>query len=66
MARQCFLEKESDPPLCGIHHVRLEKKPLPEELIASGFKAFTFLVCPVSGEIIDDPPTQGQDRAPRA
>jgi hypothetical protein len=62
MARPCFFEKDSNPPLCGVHHVRLEKKPLPEELIASGLKAFTFLVCPVSGAILDDAATEDQDQ----
>jgi hypothetical protein len=58
MASPCFVEKDSNPPLCGLHHVRLEKKLLPDELIASGLRAFTYLVCPVSGEILDDAETQ--------
>jgi hypothetical protein len=44
--------------MCGIHNVRLEKKQLPDELIAFGLRAFMYLVCPVSGDILDDAATQ--------
>jgi hypothetical protein len=53
MATQCFMKKGSDPPICGVHHVRLEKKPLPDELITFGYSVFTFLVCPVSGAVVN-------------
>ena len=32
----------------------LAEKRLPEDLIATGYKAFTFLVCPVSGEVLNE------------
>jgi hypothetical protein len=54
MAKQCFKKKDSNPPTCGLHNVRLLRKRLPNELIAAGFKPFTFLVCPVSGEVLND------------
>jgi hypothetical protein len=54
MENHCFKKKGSNPPVCGVHNVPLVPKQLPNELIASGYKAFTFLVCPVSGEVLDD------------
>jgi hypothetical protein len=57
MAESCFIKKDSSPPVCGVHNVRLIRKQLPVELIASGYKGFTFLVCPVSGAVLNDEAT---------
>jgi hypothetical protein len=54
MASHCFKKISSNPPVCGVHNVPLVPKKLPDELIASGYKAFAFLVCPVSGEVLND------------
>ena len=54
MAKQCFKKKDSNPPVCGVHNVPLVNKQLPDELIAAGYQGFTFLVCPVSGEVLND------------
>jgi hypothetical protein len=54
MAERCFMKKNSNPPVCGAHNVRLELKPVSDELIASGYKGFTFLVCPMSGTVLND------------
>jgi hypothetical protein len=54
MAEQCFRKKGSNPPICGAHNVRLIQKQLPDEMIAAGYKAFTFLVCPVSGDVLNE------------
>jgi hypothetical protein len=54
MAEHCFIKKGSHPPTCGVHNVPLEHKQLPEEMVASGYKAFTYLACPVSGEVLND------------
>ena len=54
MAEQCFRKKGSNPPVCGVHNVPLVNKQLPAEFIASGYKGFTFFVCPVSGEVLND------------
>jgi hypothetical protein len=54
MKEQCFKKKGSKPPVCGVHNVPLVRKQLPDELIASGYKAFTILVCPVSGTVLND------------
>jgi hypothetical protein len=55
MTTHCFKSKDSrSQPICGIHNVPLIEKTLPSELIAAGYKTFTFLVCPVTEEVIDD------------
>jgi hypothetical protein len=54
MAAQCFKKKDSNPPTCGVHNVPLINAKLPYELLATGLKAVTFLVCPVSGEVLTD------------
>ena len=61
MAERCFKEKDSNPLICGVHKVPLVRKQLPFELTAAGFKAFTFLVCPVSGEVLTDETAHSQD-----
>jgi len=57
MADPCFIKKGSSPPVCGVHNVRLMRKQLPDELIASGYGGVTFLVCPVSGAVLNDEAT---------
>jgi hypothetical protein len=54
MPEPCFIKKDSAPPVCGIHDVRLIKKLIPDELIASLHKEITYLVCPVSRSAIND------------
>jgi len=58
MAKQCFVKSGSNPPICAIHNVRLTRRQFPAELIASGYKPLAFFECPVSGQVIDDSPTQ--------
>ena len=57
MVEPCFIKKDSIPPVCAVHNARLIRKQLPDELIASGYKGFTFLVCPVSGAVLNDEAT---------
>jgi hypothetical protein len=54
MTNPCFRKKGSDPPFCDVHNVPLERKQLSAEMIAEGYKRLTFLVCPVSGTVLDD------------
>jgi len=58
MAEQCFKKKDSNPPVCGIHNVPLVQKQLPDEVLGGGYKSFAFLVCPMSGTVLNDPATQ--------
>jgi hypothetical protein len=62
MAKQCFRNKRASLPVCGVHKVPLIKKQLPNELIAEGYKGFTFLACPVSGTVLDDAAKRTQGR----
>jgi hypothetical protein len=48
------MKKGSNPPVCGVHNVRLVHRRLTAALIASGYKGFKFLICPVSGAVIND------------
>jgi hypothetical protein len=62
MPKPCFRESDSDPPVYGVHKIPLVKIPLVQkelalELIASGCKAFAFLVCPVGRAVLDDEAT---------
>ena len=54
MAEQCFRKENSNPPVCGVHDVRLIMKQLPEEMITVGYKPLTFSACPVSGAVLND------------
>ena len=58
MAEPCFIKQDSGPAACGVHNVPLIRKQLPDEMIASGYKGFTFLVCPVSGQVLNDESTR--------
>jgi len=54
MTKPCFRKKGSEPPVCEVRNVQLVRKELSAEMISSGYKGFTFLVCPVSGTVFDD------------
>jgi hypothetical protein len=60
MAERCFRKEDSNPPLCGVHNVLLVLKQLPFEFIAAGYKGFTFLVCPKSGDVLNYEATHSQ------
>jgi len=54
MEEPCFKKKDSSPPVCGVHNVPLVRKYLPAEMTGAGYKTFAFLVCPVSGAVLND------------
>jgi hypothetical protein len=54
MPERCFNAKDSDPPHCGVHKVRLIERRLPSKLVNEGYKDFAFFVCPVSGTVLND------------
>jgi hypothetical protein len=54
MTKPCTRKKGSEPPVCDVHNVLLVRKELSAPMIAEGYKGFTFLVCPVSGKVLDD------------
>ena len=56
MAEQCFAKKGSNPPVCALHNAPLkEHRRLRRIFSTFRFGEFTYLVCPVSGQIVDDP-----------
>jgi hypothetical protein len=55
MAEQCFVRKGSDPPVCDVHNARLKQHQSAENSGTARFGDFTFLMCPISGQIIDPP-----------
>lgn len=57
MAKPCFVKQGADPPLCGVHNVALVEHQSLEFHFASKLGEFTFLVCPVSGLVVNDPAT---------
>jgi hypothetical protein len=54
MAKPCFIKKGSKESICGVHDVPLVSHESSEYLISSRLGDFTFLVCPVSGKVLDD------------
>jgi len=54
MAQTCFKEKSSDPPVCGVHRVRLVETKVPIDSNAPYLGEITCLTCPVSNVIILD------------
>ncbi len=54
MVQPCFVERGPKTPVCGVHGVPLIRKQLPDEMKASGYKEFTFYVCPVSRKVLND------------
>ena len=57
ITESCFRKENSDPPICGVHNVPLVRRKLSVEMIGAGFEGSRFLVCPVSGQVIDDEAT---------
>jgi hypothetical protein len=55
MNDRCFLRDGSDPPVCAIHNARLQLHSTSEDLDISKLGEFTFLTCPISGQVIDVP-----------
>jgi len=55
MAKQCFAKKGSNPPVCALHNAPLKEHESSENTSTFRFGEFTYLVCPVSGQIVDDP-----------
>jgi hypothetical protein len=53
MTKPCIRKDDSDPPVCDLHNVPLVRKELSAEMVAAGYKDFTFLVCPVRGAVVD-------------
>lgn len=57
MGPRCFVKENSIPPLCGVHNVPLKLHQSSEDSRIEYFGNFTFYMCPVSHDIVSDPPT---------
>jgi hypothetical protein len=51
-------EGGSNPPVCGVHNVKLIERQTSGEGITTGVGNFKFLVCPVSGKVLNDETSQ--------
>ncbi len=56
MGHVCFVKENSNPPLCGAPNVPLVQHQSSEDTRTAYFKIFKFYVCPVSKEVVSDPP----------
>jgi hypothetical protein len=54
MVRICFKTENSDPPVCGVHHVPLIRKNVPIDPYAPHLGHITGLICPVTGQVVQD------------
>jgi hypothetical protein len=52
MTQMCFEESGSDPPVCGLHNVRLAKRHTSNEQTGPEIGSFSFLACPMSGQVV--------------
>jgi len=54
MTEQCFRKKESNPPVCGVHHVPLVQSHVSIDMNSPGLGQITCLRCPVSRSVALD------------
>jgi hypothetical protein len=57
MAEQCFRKPGSNPPTCGVHNVLLVEHHTISKSIAAWVGDFAFLLCPISDQVVKEPPT---------
>jgi hypothetical protein len=54
MEELCFKKRNSDPPVCGVHHVELMQKRIPIDPNAPELGRILCNLCPVSQAIVLD------------
>jgi hypothetical protein len=54
VTERCFKKKDSDPPLCGIHHVPLIESETTIDVLAPFLGSINCLTCPVSHMVVLD------------
>jgi hypothetical protein len=64
MAEPCFIKRDSNQRVCGVHDVPLDEHRSSEDLGTAGLGTFTFFVCPVSGSVARDTPVHSKVRVP--
>jgi hypothetical protein len=58
MGPQCFLKKDSNPPLCGVHNLPVTRESIPIDPDVPDLGRITCFVCPVSRKVLSDNATQ--------
>jgi hypothetical protein len=58
---RCFKEKDSNPPVCGVHKVSLVEGETPIDPLAPHLGRINCLICPVSGFVVLDSDENGPD-----
>jgi hypothetical protein len=61
MVDQCYIKGKSNPPVCGVHNVRIVKKQASHEQLPGGVGNFTFLACPMSNQAVEESDTRSSD-----
>ena len=54
MVEGCFKEKDSNPPICGVHNVLLKRGVALIDPLAPFLGLITCLICPVSRFVVLD------------
>ena len=54
MPVQCFQQKDSDPPICGVHHVHIVQRQIPIDQFAPGLGRVICSLCPVSDSVVQE------------
>lgn len=54
MAEWCFKEKNSEPPICGVHKVPLYQSKTPIDRLAPFIGHVSCLICPISELVVLD------------
>jgi hypothetical protein len=54
MAKQCFIKKGSNPPICGVHEMELTLDQLSIDPQVPQLGRITCLICPASGIVVKD------------
>jgi hypothetical protein len=54
MVALCFLKRNSQPLVCGIHNVALVESKLPIDPLAPDLGYVTVRICPESGQVVAD------------
>ena len=54
MPEPCYKERDSSPPMCGVHKVPLLEAEAAIDILAPYLGRITFLKCPVSQSVVLD------------
>jgi hypothetical protein len=55
MRQRCFVKENSNPPICGVHGVKLVRDQVLIDANAPGLRPVSCQACPVSRIVLDDP-----------